>query len=280
VGSGAGCSHCSFHGSLASCIHLAPNCVCARCIIRRHGRRHRSDISYRARLAVWQESRAFVEVRAQLGTRLGMHVLGADVVVSNTCTYGLLQPQLLSLDAQSLPAPPVPSLLQRWNRRRADHLAAIERSGANATSHGPVPHTVALNHFADWTREEYLALVRPDRWGWAASQLRLLQALAGCSALAHPAGSCCRVISGGAALPCHLTSCSAVLLFECRSAKRLLAAEQPGVRLHQVSTPSHMVPAEGALHAASRFALPGAGPAPGADAGQLPPCLLHTTLMP
>jgi cathepsin L len=81
--------------------------------------------------------------------------------------------------------------VERWNRRRADHLAAVERSGANATAHGPVPHTVALNHFADWTREEYLSLVRPDR-----------------------------------------------------SAKRLLAAAQPGVQLHEMSTPSHMVPAE------------------------------------
>ena len=30
-----------------------------------------------------------------------------------------------------------------------------------------------------------------------------------------------------------------------RSAKRLLAAEQPGVRLHEVTTQPHMVPAEG-----------------------------------
>lgn len=52
----------------------------------------------------------------------------------------------------------------------------------------------------------------------------------------------------------------------CRSAKRLLAAEQPGVRLHEVSTPSHMVPAEGALHssAVARCLMPtGGGAAPG-----------------
>ncbi|PSC69765.1 Counting factor associated D [Micractinium conductrix] len=85
-----------------------------------------------------------------------------------------------------------------WTARRAAHLAGAANAAANASADSsaaapaaPAPHEVALNHFADWTREEWLALVRPERF-----------------------------------------------------AKRLLAREQPGTRLHRVSTPSHMVPAE------------------------------------
>jgi hypothetical protein len=52
--------------------------------------------------------------------------------------------------------------VEGWNARRNAHLAAAAAAGGgNATA--PEPHSVALNHFADWSREEYLNLVKPDR---------------------------------------------------------------------------------------------------------------------
>ena len=51
--------------------------------------------------------------------------------------------------------------VEGWNARRADHLAAAAAAGGNSTTRAP--HSVALNHFADWSREEYLTLVKPDR---------------------------------------------------------------------------------------------------------------------
>ncbi|KAI3428334.1 hypothetical protein D9Q98_006714 [Chlorella vulgaris] len=87
------------------------------------------------------------------------------------------------------------AFVQGWSAKRQAHLAAAAGLSANssaaAAEGGPVPHEVALNHLADWTREEYLAVIKPDR-----------------------------------------------------GFQRLLAAEQEGVRLHRVSVPPHMVPAE------------------------------------
>lgn len=58
------------------------------------------------------------------------------------------------------------AFVQRWNARRDAHLAAAGASGNGSEAEGRLgraPHRVALNHFADWTREEYLALVKPER---------------------------------------------------------------------------------------------------------------------
>lgn len=91
----------------------------------RSGRRHRHESEYHARRAEYERSKAFVE---------------------------------------------------GWNARRSTHLAAAAARGGstgNSSNAGGsaggsltgsrVPHRVALNHFADWTREEWLALVKPDR---------------------------------------------------------------------------------------------------------------------
>ena len=58
--------------------------------------------------------------------------------------------------------------MEGWNARRAAHLAAAAANSSaggsgSGLSRSAVPHEVALNHFADWTREEWLALVKPDR---------------------------------------------------------------------------------------------------------------------
>jgi hypothetical protein len=65
------------------------------------------------------------------------------------------------------------AFVQGWSAKRQAHLAAAAGLSANSSAAadegGPVPHEVALNHLADWTREEYLAVIKPDRWEGAGS---------------------------------------------------------------------------------------------------------------
>ena len=156
------------------------------------------------------------------------------------------------------------AFVRRWNARREAHLAAAAAgapangsAAAEAGALGRAPHRVALNHFADWTREEYLALVKPER---CAGLLPCSPSNLGLLCLRLLWGWCPR---GALARSCSRCHCWAA----CVSGPRRVACASPDALLIRCSPrprQAHAAPAGGAAAGArgarGRHAAPhGAG---------------------